>query len=78
MCEPEEVEVGASPGGAAGGARGPLSPELRTQLQICLISVETLLALGLPLEAHRCAARLERAVGRLVDSLTGNAACGGH
>lgn len=47
-----------------------LAPELRTQLQICMTSVETPAALDLPLEAHSCAASIERVLGVLVRDLT--------
>ena len=52
---------------------GALTPELRTQLQICLVSVETLSALDLPLEAHMCVLSIKRAVDLLVKELTGDA-----
>jgi len=70
MCEREQIEVRRDRDGAAAGVQcAPLTPEVRTHLQTCLVSVELLTALELPGEACRCAQRLERAVHLLVDGL---------
>lgn len=73
MCEQDEFEAARSPEDAAAGVQCPrLTPELRTQLQICLVSVETLSALDLPFEAHWCVLSIKRAVDLLVKELTGD------
>lgn len=55
------------------GAGTALTAELRTLVQICQTSVETLAALNLPLEAQRCVASIERTVGLLAKGPTRNA-----
>jgi len=75
----EKIESAAAVSVAAEGTRpaaqscAALTPEVRTQLQICLTNVEVLAALDLPIEAQRCVLGVKRAVELLIDGLTGNA-----
>ena len=69
MCKEEELEAPGRMDAAAGEQCTLQTPAVRHQLQICLVSVETMSALDLPLEAHRCVLSIKRAVDLLVKEL---------
>ena len=70
MCTEIDSSAAGRPGtvAVAGVQCVRLTPELRTQLQICINNVENLAAMQLPAEAHRCLARIERAIDTLMES----------
>ncbi|MCM5677941.1 hypothetical protein M8A51_00160 [Schlegelella sp. S2-27] len=48
----------------------PLTPEIRAQMQVCLLNVEMLAGMRLQGNVGRCVERLDRAIDALVDAVS--------
>jgi hypothetical protein len=64
-CRPPDC--GAWPGASA---CLPLTPEIRAQMQVCLLNVELLAGMSLQGNVGRCVERLDRAIDALVDAVS--------